>query len=497
MDETSTAGSPTTTAPLEAPMFSVVTAVYDVARYLPEFIASLEAQTIGHHDLEVIAVDDGSTDESLAVLQGWAARSDIPVVVLTKENGGQASARNLGLEHATGRWVTFTDPDDTVSPNYFRAMADFAGAHPEAQFLSANVVLVEERLGRVSKHPRWRMYSNGDRLVDLDVSTAYIPGSSTTSAMRRDVIGDLRFNAGLRPNFEDGDFAVRYLMAAPSRATGFIGSIEYFYRKRGDQSSTLQTGLTVVGRYDTVPRDGYLALLREAADRLGRPPMWLQHVVLYELSWYFSSEDAMANSASSIDGELAETFRATLAEIVTLLSPDIIDSYTIRKLQPHWRDTMLHGVNGETWHTPYAVVDRYDPAQRLVRISYRFTGQAPSETVTSRGVDGRPHPRQGAQHRLLRRDPDARADHVDQLQRHRRGDGGRRAPRAARRLAGHEDPGARAQGDRHPADAEVAATGGSPAPGPGGPGPVARGPGAGAEAVPQGVGVDGPDPRCE
>ncbi|KRB43332.1 CDP-glycerol glycerophosphotransferase family protein [Terrabacter sp. Root181] len=366
------------------PLFSVVSAVYNVSRYLDEYIAAIEAQTFDLTRLQVVLVDDGSTDDSRAVLEEWATRARCEVVVLHQENAGQAAARNAGLERATGEWVTFIDPDDTVNAKFFASMAAFAADNPEVQFLSANVVLRHEGTGELGKHPRSKMYAE-DRLVDLDVATSYIPGSSTTSLMRRDVIGDLRFNAGLRPNFEDGDFAVRYLLAAPSRQTGFIGSARYYYRKRADQSSTLQTGISAVGRYSTVPRDGYLGLLREARQRHGAVPMWVQHVILYELSWYFSSEDAMANSASAISGDLAATFRETLGEIAELLSPDVVDSFTIRKLQPHWRDILLHGLRGQDWHTSYAVTDKYDRTKRMVRVLYRYIGEAPEESVYSRG----------------------------------------------------------------------------------------------------------------
>jgi glycosyltransferase involved in cell wall biosynthesis len=366
------------------PLFSIVSAVYNVSRYLEEFIASIDAQTFDLSRLQVVLVDDGSTDDSRAVLEAWAARARCEVVVLHQENAGQAAARNAGLDHATGEWVTFIDPDDTVNARFFASMAAFAGEHPEVQFLSANVVLRNEATGELGKHPRWKMYTDS-RLVDLDVATSYIPGSSTTSLMRRDVIGDLRFNPGLRPNFEDGDFAVRYLLQAPSRNTGFVGSARYYYRKRGDQSSTLQTGISAVGRYSTVPREGYLTLLRDAAQGFGEIPMWVQHVILYELSWYFSSEDAMANSASAIEGELAETFRETLGEIAELLSPDVVDSFSIRRLQPHWRDILLHGLRGKSWHTTYAVTDGYDRTKRLVRVLYRYIGDPPAEVVYSRG----------------------------------------------------------------------------------------------------------------
>ncbi|WP_207555771.1 glycosyltransferase family 2 protein, partial [Intrasporangium flavum] len=381
--------TPTPREPGSSPLFSIVTAVYNVSRYLPEFFASVEAQTFDLSRLQVVLVDDGSTDDSLEVARAWAERVPFEVVVLTQENAGQAAARNAGLEVATGEWVTFTDPDDTVNPGYLASMATFAAQHPDVQFLSANVVLRMEATGEERKHPRYRMYGS-NLLVDLDVATSFIPGSSTTSAMRRDVIGDLRFNPGLRPNFEDGDFAVRYLLRAPSRRTGFLASAKYFYRKRADQSSTLQTGISALGRYATVPREGYLALLREATEQYGRAPMWLQHVVLYELSWYFSSEDAMGASAAAIEGELAASFREVLAGIAQLLDADVVDSFGIRKLQPHWRDILLHGLGAEDWHTPYVVTDRYDRVRREVRVRYRYVGRPPAEQVYTRGSLGSP-----------------------------------------------------------------------------------------------------------
>ena len=86
--------------PETSPRFSIITAVYNVSTYLPAFIASVDAQAFPAGQLEVVAVDDGSTDESLALLRDWERRRPGVVRVLTKENGGQSTARNLGLEVA-------------------------------------------------------------------------------------------------------------------------------------------------------------------------------------------------------------------------------------------------------------------------------------------------------------------------------------------------------------------------------------------------------------
>jgi len=106
--------------PAKRPRFSIVSAVFNVEPYLADYIASIERQRVAAGELEVIAVDDGSTDGSLEILRRWATTSRHAVHVFTQPNGGQASARNLGLEHATGEWVTFTDPDDMLDRDFLR-----------------------------------------------------------------------------------------------------------------------------------------------------------------------------------------------------------------------------------------------------------------------------------------------------------------------------------------------------------------------------------------
>lgn len=89
----------------QTPTFSIVTAVFNVAAYLHDFAACIEAQTIVDNDLQIVVVDDGSTDESADLLKSWSSRSRFDVVLVSKANGGQSSARNLGIQHATGSWI--------------------------------------------------------------------------------------------------------------------------------------------------------------------------------------------------------------------------------------------------------------------------------------------------------------------------------------------------------------------------------------------------------
>ncbi len=101
------------------PLLSVVVPVYNVAEYLPECLDSALGQTLAN--LEVIAVDDGSTDACPQILEEYA-RKDPRVRVLSQANSGQGVARNLGVAHARGEFLTFLDSDDTVPPAAYEHM---------------------------------------------------------------------------------------------------------------------------------------------------------------------------------------------------------------------------------------------------------------------------------------------------------------------------------------------------------------------------------------
>ncbi len=98
------------------PALSVIVPVYNAERYLEECLSSIEGQTF--RDLEVLCIDDGSTDGSSVILERQAKR-DPRLKVFRKENRGLSAARNTGLDNATGDWIAFVDADDTVSPGMY------------------------------------------------------------------------------------------------------------------------------------------------------------------------------------------------------------------------------------------------------------------------------------------------------------------------------------------------------------------------------------------
>lgn len=94
---------------------SIVVPVYNVENYIEKCVSSIMAQS--YKDIEIILVDDGSTDRSSEICEKLK-RKDSRIVVLHKKNGGLSDARNLGIEYSKGEWITFIDADDYVANNY-------------------------------------------------------------------------------------------------------------------------------------------------------------------------------------------------------------------------------------------------------------------------------------------------------------------------------------------------------------------------------------------
>lgn len=99
---------------MEKPLVSVIIPVYNVEQYLRQCLDSVVNQTL--KDIEIICVNDSSTDNSLAILNEYAAR-DSRIKVITQPNGGAGAARNNGLSASTGKYLSFLDSDDFFEPD--------------------------------------------------------------------------------------------------------------------------------------------------------------------------------------------------------------------------------------------------------------------------------------------------------------------------------------------------------------------------------------------
>ena len=130
-------------------ILSLIVPVYNTAPYLAECLDSMLDQNISGNDYEIVCVNDGSTDGSLEILRDYEARYP-NVVVVDKENGGVATARNAGLDAARGEYIWFFDSDDVMHPNVLGQICSMA-VQRRADRLTIDVYVFGEQLTQAER----------------------------------------------------------------------------------------------------------------------------------------------------------------------------------------------------------------------------------------------------------------------------------------------------------------------------------------------------------
>ncbi|MFT4469772.1 CDP-glycerol glycerophosphotransferase family protein [Arthrobacter sulfonylureivorans] len=369
--------------------FSLVVAMYNIGRYLDDFFRSLEQQNYGFEKLDVVLVNDGSTDDTGSIADAWAERHS-NVTVLHKENGGQASARNLGLSAVRHEWVCFVDPDDMLDADYFAESHKFMVSkdHREAVLYATNPIFFEETTGEVRDgHPLRGRFTGGNRVVDLRGYPNSIQMQATTAFFRVSVLREheIYFGEQIRPKFEDAHFVSNYLLRSELPLIGIVSSSKYLYRRRSDGTSTLQTSHGNPGSYTDVPRYGLLDILRRANELKGTVPQWLQNVVLYDVFWYLKSDQAIFSASAGLPDEVFDEYHSLLTEILGYIDEESVMAFDAMPIALWMRQALIWGYDSAPFVTDYAIVRPLDPLQNLVKLTYRYTGELPEEEIFVKG----------------------------------------------------------------------------------------------------------------
>ncbi len=218
---------------------TVLVAVYNAAEYLPKCLDSLLGQTLGN--IQIVCIDDCSTDGSADVLRRYAALDSRITVVSLDENHGQAYARNEGLKVATGKYVTFLDSDDWFSPDALQSAVDAFGNNPLADCVLFSVTLAygedsENGSAAYPMRPFTAMTGREafDASLDWSIHGIYIA--------RKELYDRFPYDDTCRAYSDDNTTRLHYII---SREVSCCQGI-YFYRQHGQSV----THATTVRRFD-------------------------------------------------------------------------------------------------------------------------------------------------------------------------------------------------------------------------------------------------------
>ena len=228
-------------APLDStPLVSIIIPAHNEEKALPRLLDSIISQTYPH--LQIILVDDGSTDETLTVARRYAEKDD-RITVLTKPCGGVSSARNEGLPLCRGKYIRFADSDDSLPPDSVALLVARAEADGADLVISAYTEYIGEYPRFKNLVNRTDTLSNHEALDIIDRrSNSYFYGVLWNKLFVREKIGGLCFDEHLTWG-EDFSFVMSYLKSAETIA--YMTDSVYDYR-RTPTSATFRQALDSV-----------------------------------------------------------------------------------------------------------------------------------------------------------------------------------------------------------------------------------------------------------
>ena len=206
-----------------SPCLSVIVPVYNVEQYLPQCLESLLNQTL--RDIEIILVNDGSTDQSEKICREYAD-SDNRIKLYTKPNGGLSDARNYGLERTSANIVGFVDSDDFIDLDMFRYLYELK-QKTTSQIAVGGVKMVSNdgEVYQTRAVPNECVCNRHDAIAEVLYSKRVL-NAVTNKIFDKDLFSDIRFPVG--KVFEDA--FVIYDLLQKTTSVAFTDQVYYYYR---------------------------------------------------------------------------------------------------------------------------------------------------------------------------------------------------------------------------------------------------------------------------
>ena len=325
--------------------FSIVVPVYNSEQYLRKCVDSLVAQTVDKSMLEIILVNDGSTDGSAELCEDYAKKYPF-VIHVEQENAGVSRARNKGIEVATGDYIGFVDSDDWVSKNIVAKVDEFYSNCSDK--VNVAVCPVYNMHGaRKKPHYANGKFSKGSRVVSLHrPKWSYVVSRIAPAFFRTEAIKGLKLDEKVT-YYEDTKFCSEALMG--TMLLGIVSGCAYYYRRNsgeeGDEFSSLTaTATDDPSFYLESPKRVSLDVLEKCVERFGSVPKYYQFASLAEMKWRIFYNHSSAGDVLS--GKELEEYKHISDQIMSYIDFEtILECGLYTSWQKAYLMSLKHGSN--------------------------------------------------------------------------------------------------------------------------------------------------------
>lgn len=211
----------------EKDKISIIVPVYNVEEFLPRCVKSILKQS--YKNIEILLIDDGSTDESGTLCDNYA-NNNTNIKVYHKKNGGLSDARNYGIEKATGKYIAFIDSDDYVAEDYCKILYNNLIKY-EADISICSFVKTDgknDNIGEIKE--QIKTYTGIDKQKNILNHMNTITTVAWNKLYRKEIWNNLRYPKG---KINEDEFVVHYLMYKAKKVV-YTNMILYYYYQRSN-----------------------------------------------------------------------------------------------------------------------------------------------------------------------------------------------------------------------------------------------------------------------
>lgn len=250
---------------------SVIVPVYNVEEYLSNCLESLLMQTISHKEMEILLIDDGSTDNSLMICQEYAELFDI-FKVYTQENVGVSATRNRGIFQAKGKYILFLDADDTLTPETVKEVMDyFDTVYEEVDLVTYKIIPYKNGVAQ-APHFRYK-YMTKTGIYDLNEYPYCIQ-----TTMNIVVKNDKRFHFDTELDYHEDQKYITEILADKMKI-GYCHKGEYKYNKHSGSAIYTRNYSYYMFEKRMELGEKYFSAYE------GEVPRYIQNMVLTDFFW--------------------------------------------------------------------------------------------------------------------------------------------------------------------------------------------------------------------
>ena len=301
-------------------VFSIVMAVYNTDKYLNEAIDSLINQSFPFSRVQLILVDDGSTDGSAAICKDYVEKYPENIVYLYQENQGQSIARNNGLKIVEGKYLNFLDSDDKLERN---TLEDVYNLFKDNENKIDVVSIPRYLFDRVDGPSVLTHKFDKTRIIDIEEEYDFPQTAINAAFIKKDAF-DFEFDK--RVIISEDSLLINKIILKKSKY-GIISTSRYMYRKREGEDSSIDTR-KIKKEYFSLRMKYYFKELIDYSIKMhGHVLKYIQYVLMYDLQWLFLQN----TECGVLNKEEKDEFYSHILDVLHYIDDDVILSQNFSK----------------------------------------------------------------------------------------------------------------------------------------------------------------------